>query len=90
MTLTSEEEKAILNLVVANIGNVIEVEEFDFSVKCADCSDEAIDVLNKLCEDPGITRIGGGCWISARYSVGKNTYEVSVYYYSRLELSKAF
>ena len=85
--ITSEEEKVLLNLVVANIGNVIEVEEFDFDVKYNDCSDPEIDILNKLCEDPqGITRIGEwGCWISARYSVGKNAYEISVYHYSRLE-----
>ena len=50
--LTSEEKKIMRNLVVTNIGDRNEVEKFDFTLKCSKCTDEEIDVLDKLCSDP--------------------------------------
>lgn len=51
-TLTSEEKKILSDLVISNVGDLNEVEEFDFTVKCSECTDDLIDILDKLCADP--------------------------------------
>ena len=76
--LTSDEQKVVSDLVITNIGNLNEVKEFDFSVKCDSCSDDEIDALDQLCANPSaVTQIGECLWISVRYSCVKEEYEIS-------------
>ena len=58
MTLTNDEKKIMRNLVFTNIGDCNEVEKFNFTLKCSECTDEEIDILDTLCVDPSAkTRI---------------------------------
>ena len=58
--LTSDEQKVVSDLVIANIGDTDVVEEFDFVVKCSECTNEEIDALDQLCANPSaVTQIGG-------------------------------
>ena len=76
--LTSDEQKVVSDLVIANIGDLNEVDEFDFVVKCSDCSNAEIDALDQLCANPSaVTQIGECLWISVRYSVINDSYEIS-------------
>ena len=98
--LTSDEQKVVSDLVIANIGDTNVVEEFNFTLKCSECTNEEIDVLDTLCADPKmktkiqtriylsldqlfsddeeeLTQISKCLWVSVRYSVIKDEYEIS-------------
>ena len=76
--LTSDEQKVVSDLVIANIGDTDVVEEFDFVVKCSECTNEEIDALDQLCADPSaVTQIGECLRISVRYSVMTESYTIS-------------
>ena len=65
MTLTDEQKKVVRNLVIPHIRDLNDGEEFDFGVKCSECTDEEIDILDELCADPkSKTRIGERIWVS--------------------------
>lgn len=76
--LTSDEQKVVSDLVIANIGDTDVVEEFDFVVKCSECTNEEIDALDQLCANPSaVTQIGECLRISVRYSVMTESYTIS-------------
>lgn len=76
--LTSDEQKVVSDLVIANIGDTDVVEEFDFVVKCSECTNEEIDALDQLCAYPSaVTQIGECLRISVRYSVMTESYTIS-------------
>ena len=76
--LTSEEKKILSNLVVTNVGDLNEVEEFDFTLKCSECTNAEIDILDQLCADPSAKHaLSDFLWVSVRYSVIRDEYEIS-------------
>ena len=78
MTLTENQKKTVSDLIIANIGDLNEVEEFNFTLKCSECTNEEIDILDQLCADPSaVTQIGECLRISVRYSVMTESYTIS-------------
>lgn len=76
--LTSDEQKVVSDLVIANIGDTDGVEEFNFTLKCSECTNEEIDILDQLCADPSAKHaLSDLLWVSVRYSVIRDEYEIS-------------
>ena len=75
--LTVEQGNVLSDLVVFHMKYQSVIGEFDFTLKCSKCTDEQIDALNAVCEDPSgkFLDIPGG-WISAWYSVADDSYEI--------------
>lgn len=78
MTLTENQKKTVSDLIIANIGDLNEVEEFNFTLKCSECTNEEIDILDQLCADPSAKHaLSDFLWVSVRYSVIRDEYEIS-------------
>ena len=78
MTLTENQKKTVSDLIIANIGDLNEVEEFNFTLKCSECINEEIDILDQLCADPSAKHaLSDFLWVSVRYSVIRDEYEIS-------------
>jgi hypothetical protein len=75
--LTSDEKNTLSDLVISHMKYQSVIGEFEFKKRYDECTDEQIDALNAVCEDPSgkFLDIPGG-WISAWYSVADDSYEI--------------